>query len=587
MNARIRDREGNSAIRRPGPAPAACLPLVVWLSATALSATAALGQCGTWNPLVNLSNATDRYAVDSSMAIDADGKVHIIYQRFLDSEGHNYYVTNASGSWSTPYLLGTMGGKGSAPIILITPDNQLHVFYGKNTLYWRSRPVGGGSWSSPQQISVNPNDGFISGAAVDASGGIYFVYGHLFDSGMPVRNGIYGRYKPLGGAWQATELIYGNNQDSNWPNCTDLAARGTTLWIAINVDNAMFYKTAPAGGVWPAGRGTPFNEPGGGLRFAMNGPSGEIAALWARALSCPDPCEDHPWFEIYVKYSQDGGATWSGLFNLSAMVNDIDRSPRAAYDANGNLHVLWEGFCCDHKLRMRYRGRIGGVWGPIQIMSPLVGGHSFQSIATFGANVHATFSNTGTGVGRYDVVYTSMNVTQPGITASPASFSRTTWVGQAPPDDTLLVTNACVGTLNYTLGVDAPWLQVLPAAGSSSGETDPITVRYAGVPGLRAGAYSATITVAGNAVNSPVTVPVQLTVRTVKPDLDGDGDVDQADVGLFQECLTGAFVPQNELPCLPARLDADDDVDQDDLNIMLNCLQNSGPDIPAPQNCAG
>src|SRR3989442_6391877 len=101
----------------------------------------AYGQCGAWAPLVNLSNDTGRFAVDSNLAVDSSGKVHLIYQDFLSPTGQNYYVTNQSGTWSSPAPLGSMSDKGSAPKIVITPDSQLHVFFGKNNLYWRTKPV--------------------------------------------------------------------------------------------------------------------------------------------------------------------------------------------------------------------------------------------------------------------------------------------------------------------------------------------------------------------------------------------------------------------------------------------------------------
>jgi hypothetical protein len=67
-------------------------------------------------------------------------------------------------------------------------------------------------------------------------------------------------------------------------------------------------------------------------------------------------------------------------------------------------------------------------------------------------------------------------------------------------------------------------------------------------------------------------------------DFDADGDVDIEDFGRFQACLRGPSIPQNDPPCLEARLDTGQDVDQDDMVIMLRCL--SGPQVPADPNCA-
>jgi len=69
----------------------------------------------------------------------------------------------------------------------------------------------------------------------------------------------------------------------------------------------------------------------------------------------------------------------------------------------------------------------------------------------------------------------------------------------------------------------------------------------------------------------------------VRPDMDRDGDVDQADFGLFQACLSGEFIPQRDLDCQKARLDADEDVDPYDVALFLYCW--SGPGLYADPQC--
>lgn len=69
------------------------------------------------------------------------------------------------------------------------------------------------------------------------------------------------------------------------------------------------------------------------------------------------------------------------------------------------------------------------------------------------------------------------------------------------------------------------------------------------------------------------------------PDFDRDGDVDQADFGRFQACMSGPTTPQTDPACRWAKLDGDADVDQSDFDVFRQCL--SGPDVPADPNCAG
>lgn len=70
----------------------------------------------------------------------------------------------------------------------------------------------------------------------------------------------------------------------------------------------------------------------------------------------------------------------------------------------------------------------------------------------------------------------------------------------------------------------------------------------------------------------------------VRPDMDHDGDVDQADFGLFQGCYSGAYNPQSAPECQQAKLDGDTDVDQDDATVFIRCM--SGANVYASTTCA-
>jgi PKD repeat protein len=69
----------------------------------------------------------------------------------------------------------------------------------------------------------------------------------------------------------------------------------------------------------------------------------------------------------------------------------------------------------------------------------------------------------------------------------------------------------------------------------------------------------------------------------IKADYDRDGDLDQADFGVMQACLSGAGFPQTDPACQEARFDVDSDVDEADLQLFLNCM--SGPGTPPTPQC--
>ncbi len=60
------------------------------------------------------------------------------------------------------------------------------------------------------------------------------------------------------------------------------------------------------------------------------------------------------------------------------------------------------------------------------------------------------------------------------------------------------------------------------------------------------------------------------------PDFDGDRDVDQADFGRFQLCITGPDIPQNDTTCARAKLDSDSDVDANDVTLFTGCMTGPG-----------
>jgi len=108
-------------------------------------------------------------------------------------------------------------------------------------------------------------------------------------------------------------------------------------------------------------------------------------------------------------------------------------------------------------------------------------------------------------------IMTSAAVTPPsiGLSASQADFSYTLG-GSAPAAQTINVTNAGGGALNWTATSNSAWLTVSPSSGAGFA-----TLTLAIVPaGLTAQTYHGTITImAAGAANSPQAISVALTVN--------------------------------------------------------------------------
>ena len=105
----------------------------------------------------------------------------------------------------------------------------------------------------------------------------------------------------------------------------------------------------------------------------------------------------------------------------------------------------------------------------------------------------------------------------PTIGVSPTSFSFSGTAGGAnPASQSLSVTNTGGGTLSFTASTNQPWLAAAPGSGTAPASVA-VSVNTAG---LAAGTYTGAVTItSAGATNSPLSVPVTLTVAPVGTEL--------------------------------------------------------------------
>ena len=102
---------------------------------------------------------------------------------------------------------------------------------------------------------------------------------------------------------------------------------------------------------------------------------------------------------------------------------------------------------------------------------------------------------------------------QPLIIVSPDHFSITTHQGLTTYTETLAIWNGVRGTLVYSVvGQPTQLVEVRPATGESTGPLNSHGV-YFKTAGLPVGNYTGRIVVSGNAINSPVSVPFDVTIE--------------------------------------------------------------------------
>lgn len=104
------------------------------------------------------------------------------------------------------------------------------------------------------------------------------------------------------------------------------------------------------------------------------------------------------------------------------------------------------------------------------------------------------------------------NVTPPGLALNKSSLTFEALPGGSnPPSQTVAVSNAGAGTLNWVVTENAPWLTVSPLSGTNAGTL----TASVNISGLAQGTYSTSITVtATGATNSPQSIAVTLVISS-------------------------------------------------------------------------
>ena len=146
---------------------------------------------GAWNTVTLESNATSIFG-SVALAVDAAGAVHISYQDYDSSGGDLKYATNKTGSWVSAVIDGAAGGNvGLESSIAVDASGVVHISYldaASSRLKYANNV--GGTWRTYEidYASVGASGWGDTSIAVDAGGRIHIVYfwgNSLFDATRP------------------------------------------------------------------------------------------------------------------------------------------------------------------------------------------------------------------------------------------------------------------------------------------------------------------------------------------------------------------------------------------------------------------
>jgi len=188
------------------------------------------------------------------------------------------------------------------------------------------------------------------------------------------------------------------------------------------------------------------------------------------------------------------------------------------------------------KIKIRNSGKGTLTWQVTKNANWISTNPTTGSTTTETDEVTVQISRDGQAVGKHEgrvtlssnagtrEVAVSMEVVSPKLTVSPTSLS----FGTTSTEKTFSIRNTGSGTLTWTISDDKSWISVSPTSGTTTTETENITVSV-NRQGLSAGSYSGEVRVNSNAGNQTISVSVSVTES---------GEWLEYDDGSFEMALT-------------------------------------------------
>jgi hypothetical protein len=290
-----------------------------------------------FSPPANISN--DGHSGDQQIAIDPSGNISVVW---LDSTPGYYAVffsrsSDGGATFSSPQNLSTDPNGSLAPQIAVDPSGGINVVWedstSPNDIFFSRSSDGGATFSTPKNISNNPAGANNPYLAVDSGGNINVVW---VGSPRTAPSIIFFSRSSDGGATFSTPIAVSTNPSHGPLVAVDFAGNINVTWIE-GLDgpfHAAFSRSSDGGATFTAPKQiSGLSEVDPGPRMALDS-KGNIYVVWYTT----------PNGNIYLSYSSDGGATFSNtnITNYSGFPAPSPSAPQIAIDSGGNINVAWE-----------------------------------------------------------------------------------------------------------------------------------------------------------------------------------------------------------------------------------------------------
>jgi hypothetical protein len=306
------------------------------------SRTAAQGQ-NDWSPLETVyANESGRQEVRPAQIVtDSEGNAHLFWlQKFDKDDPSNWYISYShwnGGTWSPVNdVLQTPGGGAGAPLVILTTDGKLHVFWADSGSVWVSEaPLhdapNAQAWSVPFPISSN--GALELDVALDQAGAIHLVYASGEMGGE-----LYYQQSADGLFWATERIVHIGSDRTRTAMHPQIAVddqlRLHVVWTEYELPEGWpplgqyYAKSVDGGYTWSVPRVLGEGEEGQGTVLAVG--DNQVHIVWRGTSGAGN---------TYHLWSEDGGDSWNGprVFDSDGGFSGVQS---LAADSAGNIHLV-------------------------------------------------------------------------------------------------------------------------------------------------------------------------------------------------------------------------------------------------------
>lgn len=191
------------------------------------------------------------------------------------------------------------------------------------------------TWTAAKRLTWNPGYSAVPNLAADANNHIHLVWE---DDSKDGNYEIFHKRSTDGGAtWSKFKRLTWNSGWSSSPVVSTGSINTIhVVWSdEVSGNREIYYKRSTNGGVtWGSSKRLTFNPGNSIVPVIAIDSSDNIYLLWS------DDSKDSN-YEIYLKKSTNGGATWSSFKRLT-WNSGASRYPAIAIDSSNKIHVAWQ-----------------------------------------------------------------------------------------------------------------------------------------------------------------------------------------------------------------------------------------------------